>query len=138
MASEQDAYDELRYYTLARHDAAFIHQHVVNVFTAQRATDQTKPIALTFSLVGLYFSMEKGFSGREVQRVHTKLASIRQTWPVFTLPLERGLITVFNVMAAPAGIERDAVIHAWCRSVWEAFHGSHQLVVDLLLQRGIR
>lgn len=136
--SEQDAYDELRYYALAHHDVdAFIRQHVVDAFTAQQATAQTKPIALTFSLVGLYLTVEKGFSGRQVQQVHTELASVKQTWPVFVLPMERGPLTVFDVVAAPGGVERDAAIRAWCRSVWEAYRESHQRVVDLLLQRGI-
>lgn len=137
-ASEWDAYDELRYYTLAHRDPAFIHQHVLDAFTAQHATARTKPIALTFSLVGLYLLVERGFSGRQVQRAHTELASIKQTWPVFVLPAERGLITVLDVVAAQAGDERDAAIHAWCRSVWEAFRGSHQLVLELLRQRGFR
>lgn len=138
MASEQDAYDELRYYTLARGDAAFIHQHVVDAFTAQHATALTKPIALTFSLVGLYLLVEKGFSGRQVQRAHMELAGIKQAWPVFVLPSERGRVTVFDVVAAPEGVARDAAIHSWCKSVWDAFRGSRQLVVDLVLQRGIR
>jgi len=133
MSSEQDAYDELRYYTLAHLDAGFIHQHVVDAFTAQHATVQTKPIALTFALVGLYLLVEKGFSGRQIQRVHMELARNKQTWPVIELPLERGSITVFDVVAVPEGVERDAAIHAWCGSVWAAFRGSGQFVRDLLL-----
>jgi hypothetical protein len=34
---EEDAYHELCAYTLQRGDAAFIHQHVVDAFAAQRA-----------------------------------------------------------------------------------------------------
>jgi hypothetical protein len=138
MASEQDAYDELRCYTLALRDRAFIHQHVVDAFTAQHANAQTRPIGLAFSLVGLFLLVERGYSGRQIQRVHSQLATIKQAWPVFALPSERGLVTVFDVVAAPEGADRDAAIQAWCKSVWEAFHHSRQLVVDLLLQRGIR
>jgi hypothetical protein len=32
----------------------WFHRHVVDAFTAQHADEQTKPIAVTFALVGLY------------------------------------------------------------------------------------
>ena len=51
--SERHAYDELQCYTLARGDLAFIHQHVVDAWAAQHADERTKPIGLTFALVGL-------------------------------------------------------------------------------------
>lgn len=136
MQSEQDAYDELRCYTLAHPDPSFIHQHAVDAFTAQHANDRTKPIALTFALVGLYLFVEKHFSGRQVQRVHTELANHRQPWPVFELPHHRGLMTAVDVLATPPGIQRDKAIEAWCAAVWEAFHESRGVVIDLLRRRG--
>ena len=136
MDSEQDAYDELRCYTLAHRDPSFIHQHVVDAFTAQHADTQTKPIALTFSLVGLYLFVEKQLSGREVQRVHAELAKHRQPWPAFALPFNRGYITTVDVVAAAEGLDRDKAIHAWCASVWGAFHQSRRTVIDLLRLHG--
>ncbi|HWP45859.1 MAG TPA: DUF5946 family protein [Candidatus Limnocylindrales bacterium] len=136
-SSELEAYHELQCYTLAHGDPAFIHQHVVDAWTAQQANEQTKPIALTFALVGLYLHIEKGFSGRQVQRVHMALARSKRNWPSFALPRERGSITVRQVMATPAGPGRDKAIEAWCVSVWDAFRGSHEEVVDLLRQYGI-
>jgi len=135
MPSEQDAYDELRCYTLAHGDPSFIHQHAVDAFTAQSANDQTKPIALCFSLVGLYLFVERQCSGKQVQRVHMKLANEKQPWPVFVLPRERGSITAIDVLAAPTGIQRDEAIRAWCASVWGAFHESRGAVIELLHQR---
>lgn len=35
MASEQETYNELCYYTLSHGDSSFIHQHVVDAFAAQ-------------------------------------------------------------------------------------------------------
>jgi uncharacterized protein DUF5946 len=58
-------------YTLTHSDPAFIHQHVVDAFAAQSADDTTKPITLTFALVGLYLHVEKGRTGRRVQLVHS-------------------------------------------------------------------
>lgn len=134
---EQDAYDELRCYTLGRGDASFIHQHVVDAFTAQHADERTKPIALTFALVGLYLQVEKQFSGRQVQLVHMDLARQKRLWPTFPLPPERGSISAADVMAAPAGAARDQAVHAWCESVWQAFSESHKSVADLLQRHGI-
>ncbi|MCL6648034.1 MAG: DUF5946 family protein [Chloroflexi bacterium] len=42
--AETQAYHELQAYTLTHPDPAFLHQHVVNAWTAQHANAQTKPI----------------------------------------------------------------------------------------------
>lgn len=65
------AYDEVYVYTMGR--PGFILQHVVDAFGAQTANNQSKPIGVVFSLVGLYLHVEKQFSGRQVQIVHTEL-----------------------------------------------------------------
>ena len=134
---EQQAYDELQCYTIEHGGPGFIHQHVVDAWAAQHADEQTKPIGLAFALVGLCLHVERGFSGREVQRVHMKLGRRRQSWPSFPLPSERGAVTAVQVMAAPAGPERDQAIDAWCVSVWEAFSDSRRAVVELLRHHGI-
>ena len=96
-----------------------------------------KPIGVFFALVGLYLHFEKGFTGREVQRAHMQLAKRPEPWPVGKLPVERGDITARDVLAVPAGLARDAMIHEWARSVWKAYAGSRGPVSDLLRRRGI-
>ena len=132
MTAMQDAYDALCAYTLARADAEFIHQHVVDSFTAQQATDRTKPVALTFALVGLYLVVERQRSGRQVQQVHVLLGRRRRRWPTFDLPLDRGAMSAIDVMTYGEGPERDRAIRAWCEDVWAAYAGSHRSVRDLL------
>jgi hypothetical protein len=127
-----DAYNQLCYYTLADRDPSFLHQLVVDAFAAQTADEQTKPMKLTFALVGLYLHVEKQFSGRLVQRVHMGLAQRKRSWPTFALPSERGSLTAADVLAAPAGPERDQAIHAWCASVWEAFRECRHVVAELV------
>ncbi|HXG53369.1 MAG TPA: DUF5946 family protein, partial [candidate division Zixibacteria bacterium] len=61
--SEQQSYEQLQCYTLGHGGLEFIHQHVVDAWAAQHADEQTKPIRLTFALVGLYLHVERGFSG---------------------------------------------------------------------------
>jgi hypothetical protein len=134
---EIEAYNELCGYTLSLRDPTFIHQHVVDAFAAQHADEQTKPIGITFALVGLYLHLEKQFSGKEVQRAHMTLAKRKHLWPEFDLPHDRGSMTAVDVLAAPPGAERDRAIDAWCTSVWQAFHHNRDRVAVLLRERGI-
>ena len=131
------AYDELQCYSLAHGAPSFIHQHVVDAWAAQLANAQTKPISLTFALVGLYLHVERGFSGRQVQQAHQQLARRKQPWPSFPLPSERGKTTVVDVIAAPAGLPRDRAIDQWCTSVWDAYRECHGAVAALVRQNGI-
>jgi hypothetical protein len=131
---EQEAYHELSAYTLTHGDLNFIHQHVVDAWAAQQAVEGGKPIGLTFALAGLYLHLEKGFSGRRVQRAHMEMARSKRQWPAFAIPAERGTITAIDVMAAPPGPARDRAIDDWCRSVWDAFAPNRSAVEELLRQ----
>ena len=134
---DESAYHELCAYTLTHGDPAFIHQHVVDAFMVQRADEHTKPIGLTFGLVGLYLKVERQFTGREVQRAHMALGRRKHVWPSFVLPRERGTVTARTVVAAPPGAERDAAIDAWCAAVWNAFRENQPIVAELLVRHGI-
>ena len=127
-----DAYDALYAYTTEHADARFILQHVVDAHAAQVATPQTKPITLTFALVGLYLHIERAYSGREVQLVHMRMARHKRQWPDLHLPADRGAITPALVWEVPAGSERDVAIESWCRSVWDAFRDSREAIVSLM------
>jgi len=132
----RDAFDQLCCYTLSHAGADFIHQHVVDAFAAQDATTDDKPIRLAFALVGLYLHVEKGFSGREVQLAHMKLARTKQDWPVFDLPADRGEITAATVISAPPEF-RDETIHKWTGSVWNAYSDQRGPVEALLSKNGV-
>jgi hypothetical protein len=137
MDPEEAAYHELCAYTLTRGDATFVHQHVVDAWMAQHATPTTKPIGLFFALVGLYLHVEHGWTGRAVQKAHMRLAAKPVPWPTGPLPAARGTITAIDVVAAPAGPDRDAAISRWATAVWEAFAGDRHAVEELLRRRGI-
>ena len=130
--TEREHFDELCFYTLAHNDRRFIHQHVVDAFTAQHAEPQTKSIAVAFALIGLYLHIEKGYSGRQVQLAHMQLAKRRRQWPQFLLPIAKAKVSVTDVLAAPAGPERDQAIDHWCRSVWRSWKASHAQVEKLV------
>ena len=105
---------------------------MVDAFTAQTADEQTKPISLTFALVGLYLHVERHFTGLQVQRAHQQMANRKRIWPAFALPRERGSITVADVLARTPGGERDEAIHSWSAAVWHAFRDTAPAVEELL------
>jgi len=133
-SAEQEKYYELSCYTLAHGDPRFIHQHVVDAFMAQTADENTKPVGITFALIGLYLHLEKNYTGKQVQLAHMALASRRKEWPKFDLPKLRGEIRVADVLDQPAGDKRDAMINAWCASVWQAYAESHSKVRALFAE----
>jgi hypothetical protein len=132
---EQRTFEELIAWTLGLRDAGFIHQHVVDAWAAQHATEKSTPISVAFALIGLYLHLEQGFTGREVQRAHMRLAQPygrgpgRKEWPRFKFPKERGRITAIDVVSAPEK-ERPRTIDRWCQSVFEAWKDSHAAVIE--------
>jgi Family of unknown function (DUF5946) len=130
--TDEELFHELTCYTLAHADPAFIHQHVVDAYAAQHATTETKPIGIVFGLVGLYLYLEKDFTGRQVQKAHMQLANRRKKWELPPLPVERGAIVISDIVAAPAGEQRDALIWEWCASVWNAWSESREQIVALV------
>ncbi|MEO8359278.1 MAG: DUF5946 family protein [Vicinamibacteria bacterium] len=137
MRADEEVFHALLGYTLVRGDAAFIHQHAVDAYAAQAADAQTKPIKITFALVGLYLLIERQFTGKAIQRAHMDLARQNRNWPTFDLPEDRGSMTVSDVMATNEGPERDAAIHAWAASVWAAYVQTKDEIRVLLERYGI-
>lgn len=124
------AYDEVYAYTMGRPE--FILQHVVDAHAVQTASDASKPIGVVFGLIGLYLHVEKQLPGRQVQKVHMQLGRRKREWPRVYLPRDRGSMTAADVLAAPAGPERDVAIDDWCRCVWSAFSANREMIIALL------
>ena len=123
-------FGELSGYTLAR-GRDFIHQHAVDAYGAQHPVETATNIGTAFSLLGLYLAIEKGYTGREVQRAHMQLAA-RKVWPKLDPPETRGAITVLDVLHAEAGDVRDEAIMRWARSVWDAWASAHEWSREML------
>jgi len=131
MPCEQELFDELSFYTLAHIDPAFIHENSADAWRAQHADETTKPMAVVFAVMGLYLYLEKGFTGRQVQLAHMRMARRQRSWPKLPLPKKRANITVADVVAAEPGPARDAMIRQWCAAVWETWDESRPPVMAL-------
>jgi hypothetical protein len=131
-STDEEAFHSLSAYTVTLGDPAFTHQHVVDAYAAQTADAATKPVKITFALVGLFLLLERGFSGKAVQDAHMKLARQNRKWPTFPLPPDRGGITAGDVLKAPEGPARERLIHAWCAEVWRAWSHTRGEIAALL------
>lgn len=131
MATE-DLFHELCYYTLAQPREEFMHQYVVDAYGAQTVAASDKPIRLVFALVGLYLHVELQYSGRDVQRIHSKLAQRKFPLPQISVPVSRGTVGIADVLDVPAGPGRDRKIEEWCKSVWAAYSQNRNAIVRLL------
>jgi hypothetical protein len=130
--SDQDLYQELAFYSLELRDPEFIHQHVVDAYAVQHAGTESKPIGVVFGLIGLYLHLERNFSGRQVQRAHMQLARTRKRWVAPPIPAQqRAAVRVADVVAAPPGPERNAMIHRWCEAVWQDWQHARPVMVEL-------
>src|SRR2546425_4364741 len=111
----------LSYYTLAHGDPAFIHQHLVDAYGAQHVRRQSRStIGAAFALAGLYLAVERGFTGRRVQKMHVLMASKSKQWPRFEPPGDLGPLTVADVLEVQPGAARDQELMRWCAGVWAA------------------
>jgi hypothetical protein len=129
---DDELYNQLAYYTISHPDPSFLHQHVVDAYAAQCACEDSRTIQIVFALVGLYLYLEKGFSGRKVQKAHMQLAKRRRNWERPALPAARGAIGIVDVLAAAPGEPRDRLIGEWCRSVWNAWRTERDPIVSLV------
>jgi uncharacterized membrane protein YcgQ (UPF0703/DUF1980 family) len=136
--TNQEQYNELAYYTLAHKSLDFIHQNIVDAYTAQTANEKTKPITIVYALAGLYLYIIKGFTGKQVQLAHVTMSKGSKVFEEIILPESRGKITAKDVLETPPGTERDQMIHQWCISVWEAYSSEHNKIISItvnLLQK---
>lgn len=109
----------------------FIHQLLVDAYGAQHAKATGSAIGLAFALIGLYLTFERGYSGAQVQRMHMLVAQRSKSWPRFTPPVHMGALTVWDVMQAPPGEQRNDTLRQWGRSVWDAWGQEHERVRSL-------
>ena len=125
MTTESKLFEELSFYTLSHSDSDyFIHQLIVDAFTAQTADKDTKKISLFFSLVGLYLLIEKDYTGKQIQQAHTVLSNYKDYIPEIKLPENRGEITISEVLKSE--LNRDEMIKKWCSSVWKEYESSKE------------
>ncbi len=135
LSQDQIAYDLLSLDTMQHADERFIHQYIVDAYTAQTATLETKPIKIVFALVGLYLHVEHHYTGRQIQDTHMVLAQGAHDWPGVVFPNDRGSITAAMILKYEHGEKRNNMIEMWAAAVWFAWKESHQVIRNLVQDR---
>ena len=124
---------ELTAYTLTLRDPGFIHQLAIDAYLAQHMGPHLKPIGIAFALVTLHLMFERGYTGRQAQLAHMQLAKRWKTWPRFErTSAAKTALTVRDVIQAPPGDARGAMLARWGKAVWELWQPEHAAVAALL------
>ena len=118
---DEKLFHELSFYSLSHKGEEFIHQHVVDAYTAQTADASTKLIAIYFALIGLYLLVEKNYTGKQVQNAHVTLSYQSKNFKPISLPEYRGETHIEDILNSLPGKQRDEMIYQWCKSVWGAY-----------------
>lgn len=125
-------YYDVSFYTLGKRDPFFLHQVLVDADGAQHYKMGAPRIGLAFALIGLCLVLEHDYSGKDVQNAHIRLAAKRKDWPQFEPSTQKTPLTIADVLAAPPGDERDAVMMQWAAAVWDTYTHEQQHVREML------
>ena len=125
-------FDELSAFTLSLSDKEFIHQLVVDAYSAQHSGINMKPITTVFALVGLYLTFEHGYNGKEVQRAHITLGKTHRQWPRLNPPAEKSALTVLNVLQSLTPENHRERINSWGKSVRLLWISEHENIGKLV------
>jgi hypothetical protein len=126
----QELYNEIAYYTLSLQDNYFIHQLLVDTFASQHSNIYTKPIKITFALIGLYLVNERNYTGKQVQQAHIDLANKNKSWPHFQTSSEQNWITIQDVIKVPDN-QKQEMIKKWCKSAWEVWKPEESRLAEI-------
>jgi hypothetical protein len=107
-------------YTLTLGDPEFIHQLVVDTYAASHVSPASKPIGVVFAMVGLCLVNEHGYTGRQVQLAHMRMARRRTRWPAWAPPAGGAALTVADALKAPTEA-RQLAIKRWSAAVWRTW-----------------
>jgi hypothetical protein len=116
---------------MSKQDINFVHQHAIDTYSAQHAGNDMKNITIAFSLIGLYYAVERGFTGKQVQRVHMLLSKQKHNWTALQLPNKPYSLTVSDVLKQKAGESRDDMLRKWMYDVWGCWEHQHNWIKEI-------
>jgi hypothetical protein len=87
-----------------------------------------KNITLVYSLIGLYYAIEHGFTGKQVQRVHMLLSQQNTKWPALQPPNKDYSLTIADVLKEDRGEKREEMLQKWMLDVWECWEHQHNWI----------
>lgn len=113
------------------YDEEFIHQMAIDTYEAQHGGGDTKNIAVVFGLVGLYLSLEKNYSGRQVQKAHMILGEKNKEWPKLEPPTFNWEYTVKDVLDSSLEKGLKEEIRKWAEVTWRGWGEQQKTIEDI-------
>lgn len=119
-------------YHLEQTSEDFRHQVAIDAYAAQHPGPPARRITLWFALAGLYLALDEGWTGRQVQVAHQRLAEVDKVGPALNRPFPAAAMTVSDVLAAGPGGGRDAAVQNWALAVWRSWQPCHAQIGERL------
>lgn len=91
----------------------------------------SRPISTVFGLIGLHLALEKGYTGRQVQLAHMKIAKRRKDWPRLEPSSPGAELTVVSVLQATTDAEKERMLMSWAASVWKSWEHQHAWIREI-------
>jgi hypothetical protein len=111
------------------------HQLTVDAYGAQHAGPPTGYVYVSYSLVGLYLALERGWSGTDIRALHQRMGHPDPSWPLFQRPLLTAGVTIADVAEAGARVGsvegHAASVERWAKSVWSSWADQRAVVIGL-------
>lgn len=123
-----ELFNQLSARTFAFQHPDFHHQLSVDAYGAQHAGGVSRNITTAYALIGLYLALEKNYTGRQVQHIHSIIP--RQSWEKLTPPDPAGALTVADVLKATTEEELYGAMKKWGQSVWDSWQAQHAWVKE--------
>jgi len=117
-------------YTLSNNNEQFIHQLIVDAYSAEHAGGCTKNITVMFALIGLYLVVERNYTGRQVQLLHMRIP--KQNWPYLEPPKHTASIKINDVVNAKTNSQKELLIYRWVSDVWDSWAEQHSYLHKII------
>ncbi len=111
------------------------HQLLVDTYGAQHVGPRSPAITGAFGLIGLYLTLERGWTGLRVRAAHQALAARYRDWPLLGRPPEAASMTVQDLAFAGTPAEYVEVLHDWAGTVWASWRREHPRIAELVRER---
>lgn len=108
-----------------------VHQLTVDTYAVQHAGGAHPDKSVGVHLAGLYLVLERNFKPPSVPKYLQRLSDAIETWPHFSRPKDRLLLTVRDIASAGSRRRHIELVREWSRSVWEAWSLYHAEVANL-------
>jgi hypothetical protein len=109
-----------------------VHQLTVDTYASQHAGGLHPDKSVAIHLSGLHLVLEQGVRPFHVPPLLQRLAAAVEVWPHLEPPVDRGMLTVWDIALTGPGEEYLKRVQEWALQVWGAWSEYHATVKSLV------